>query len=248
MRKTFFILLMAMHVQLVFGQETPGQDENWQEVFFNSPDVALPLLIDAAARNSAEVEVLEASNQIAQDQLSLEKKELLRGVRLHSAYSYGSMVNVFDREALNNLNAFSQDARSMYTVGVSIGYSLEQLFGGRRLRVHQREMQLKQVEAQRRIGERDLRKEIIALYQELKLARKVLEHSQEAMQSANVSKNLAERQFRSGQIKVDEQMAVNELYSNAFLAHEQAKSKYQTALLYLEEAIGMTIENLMSRK
>lgn len=249
MKNYLLTLILSMHVLLVFGQSTPPQQEEWQAKFFSSPDFAIPLLVDAAILNSPELEVLETTRKASQNQLKLAKKEPLRTINLNASYGYGTM-NYFmgDEGQLNNFLPFNLDARSQYAIGLGVSYNLEQLTGGRRLRVQNQELMVQQTEAERKQGERVIRQNVIVLYQELVLAKVSLDHYQDALQTAYVNSQLADKQFREGDIRIEEQMAVHDMYNNAKLAQVQAANKYETALLMLEETIGMTINTLMNSK
>ncbi|MCC9138832.1 TolC family protein [Pontibacter silvestris] len=249
MKKHLITLILSMHVLLVFGQTNPTQQrEEWQAKFFSSPDFAIPLLVDAAIMNSPDIEILETTRKASKNQLKLAKKEPLRSIRLSASYGYGSMNNWFDESQLNNFSPFNLDARSQYALGIGINYNLEQLTGGRRLRVQNQELMVQQSEAQRKQGERVIRQNVIVLYQELVLAKVSLDHFQDALQTAYVNSQLVDKQFREGNIRVEEQMAVQDVYNNAKLAQVQASNQYETALLMLEETIGMTINTLMNSK
>jgi len=57
---------------------------------------------------------------------------------------------------------------------------------------------------------------------------------------------LAEKQFKEGNMQVNEQMTTNQLYTTALLAAEQAKNTYQTNLMLLEEMVGIPVLPLLN--
>jgi outer membrane protein TolC len=147
----------------------------------------------------------------------------------------------------SQLNAFTLPARAQYNTGVNLLVPLEALSSRRNL-VHKQELILQQAAAERKMGESEIRREVIVLYQSLTLAKANLQHYQDAVQSASISKKLADTKFRGGEIQIDEQMAAMDLYSKAVLAQEEAKNKYQTALLLLEDLVGKPLNQLLSDK
>ncbi|MDQ4140285.1 MAG: hypothetical protein M3142_07145, partial [Bacteroidota bacterium] len=80
MKKILLSLLFSFNIILVFGQNNLKTAEDWQEKFFKSPEVSLPLLIDAAIKYSAQIEKLDAAKQIAYDNIRLSRKQVLNGL------------------------------------------------------------------------------------------------------------------------------------------------------------------------
>lgn len=253
MKRTITTLLFAMHVLLVLGQTKPEQKEQQpvdpMERFFTSSDYALPLLYDAAMKYSAEIENAEAAKQIATEEIKLGKRQILSGIGIGSNYSYGTWFQYMGNgETMpNQWNAFSQPVRSNWNVGLNMSFSLMNILN-RRNEINKRQMGLKQAEADRQLVEREIRKEVIELYQQLVLSRDVLQNYQDAFQSATVNKEISDKRFREGEIQVAEQIEAMEYYNEASLSLQEAKNTYMTNLLLLEERIGMTINTLITGK
>jgi outer membrane protein TolC len=243
-------LALAFQTLLALGQTTPKRDENWQEKFFKSSEVVLPILIDAAIKYSAHVENLDITKQIVIANQKLEKKRILNGLSVGSSYSYGSTYNVVSGTGtvpIGGGNPFNLPTQSLYNVGVQGGVSLYTLLG-RRYELQKQTLALKQADANRKIGEREVRQAVINLYQQITLARAEQEISQETYQTASVRFKLAEKQFASRDIEVNDMFAVQEFYSRARVARETARINYETSFLLMEELIGMKITDLMSEK
>ncbi|QCR22505.1 TolC family protein [Pontibacter sp. SGAir0037] len=259
MKKTLLYLLFIFHMPLAFGQTQPQtqttsptqtkQDPNWQVRLFTQ-HIALPKLIDAAIKRSAEVKVLETEKQIAVEDLKLTKKNIFSAVSLVSGYNYGTLPYFGTNQAeVNQINAFALDARAQYTVGVNINLPLDVALGRRTSgsSVLRQKLMLQQAEASKGVQEDKIRQDVIKLYQELVLAKSVLQHYQDALQSADITKKITEKQFRDGNVKFEEQLAAIKFYNEAVLEQEEAKNAYQTALLLMEEMIGMTLNELMNQ-
>jgi len=237
---------MALCTFLAFSQTKPDSTGTRMELFFTSPNMALPLLFDAAIAHAAEMEQLQASKEIAQENITQGKRQVLSGIGMGAGYNYGSRIRYSDTDQSSNpWNPFDVPVQPYYNIGVNVSFSLLNIIN-RRSEVNKRVQALKQVESNEKLTEREIRKEVITLYQELVLARKVMETTQDAYQSASLSKQIAEQRFSQGQIQVDEQMEVIDYHSKAALALEEAKNTYITSYLLLEERIGTTIQNLMN--
>jgi outer membrane protein TolC len=98
----------------------------------------------------------------------------------------------------------------------------------------------------RRERENLLRQQLIPLYQNVLLARKVLTLQQEAHVNALTSQKLAEKQFRQGQLSLQEFSAAGSQLTAVSVAQETARTQYDTAFLLLEEVVGAKISTLMT--
>lgn len=249
---TRIVLCLAIISQtlIAFGQSKPKPADNWQEKFFQSSDIVLPILIDATIKYSAQIEHLDAAKQIALANQSIERKRVLSGLSIGSSYSYGSVYNLVDptgARPVGGTNPFNLPAQSLYNVGVQAGVSLATLLG-RRYELQKQELGLKQADANRKLGEREIRRSVINLYQEIVLAKAEQEISEEAYQTANLRFKLAEKQFASREIQVNEIVTVQEFYARARIVRETAHIRYETAFLLMEELIGMKVIDLMNGK
>ena len=248
MRKALFLLL-AVVATPGWGQTVPAENDA-VFTFFNVPEKVLPRLYEAAAKHSADLARLEARKGVANEDLKLSRKHVLNMVSVVSNYNYGSLPYFATADANGSsrpafvTNPFSQGARAVYTVGMNLVVPLD-MVAGRRSTVHRQELMVTQAEAERDDGEMKIRTAVIEQYQALTLARIVMQHYRDALQSANVNKKIADKKFREGEIKVDEQITAIDFYNKAVLAEAEAKSKYQTAVLLMENMIGGFINTLM---
>lgn len=250
MRKAFFFFFLGLASVPGWGQAVPARKPADAATFFSAPEQVLPRLFDAALQHSADIARLEAGKGVANEDLTLSRKRLLNMVSLTSSYNYGSLP-YFATADINGTvqpafvtNPFSQGARAVYSAGVNLAVPLDVL-AGRRSTVHRQELIVTQAEAERDAAAMKVRAEVIAQYQALTLARTVMQHYQDALQSAAINKKIADKKFKEGEIQVDEQIVAIDFYNKAVLAEAEAKSKYQTAVLLLENLIGTPINTLM---
>lgn len=246
MKKLTLTMVLVMHVLLAYSQQEPETIGTRMDIFFNSPDVALPLLFNAATEHAVELERLDAQIQISQEEIKLSKRQILSGINVGGGYNYGSRFRYSENEQVSSpWNPFILPVQANYNVGVNVGIPLLSIIN-RRSEIKKRMLVLEQVESDVKLTQREIRQEIIMMYQELVLAKKIMENAQDAYQSASISKQIAEKRFSQGELQVDEQMQIIDMHSKAALAVEQAKSTYLTNYILLEERIGITIQNLMN--
>lgn len=248
MIKRILAILLGLVALPGWSQTVPVKTETSSALFFSAPEKVLPRLFDAAIQHSGEVTRLEAGKGIANEDLKLSRKHLLNMLSVTSSYNYGSLPYFATADATARpvyvTNPFSQGARAVYSAGVNLAVPLD-VVAGRRSTVHRQELMVTQAEAERSAAEMKIKAEVIEQYQALTLARTTVQHYQDALQSANINKKIADKKFKEGEIQVDEQITAIDFYNKAVLAEAEAKSKYQTAVLLMENMIGMPINALM---
>jgi len=248
---TLWLLLAAApasYAQLASPSAASSQADGLT-TFFTSPEKVLPRLYEAAIAHSGEIERVEATKQVANEDLKLTRKRLLSTIGLASNYSYGTTPFYGGSESPTyfNFNPFSYGARSQYLVGVNAVVPLDLLLM-RNTMVRRQEQVVNQAAGMRKVSEATIRQQVIVQYQALVLARATQQAAQEAWQSASINKKIADKRFRDGDIQIDEQMAVQDFYSKAVQAQAEAQNRYQTAQLLLEDMIGTSINNIILGK
>ena len=253
MKRLILSIFLSLQVLIALGQ-TEGQNRpnDWQEKFFQSSEEVLPILFEAAIKNSAQVEKLDLGKEIALQESKIIRKEIFTNVSLGGTYTYGTSFNllrfanpgqVFDPEMLG-FNAFKLPSSAQYGTGLTVGLPIGQ-FLTRHNKIKRQELIQKQFFAESKNTEMEIRKVVIGLYQNIVLAKAELELNQEAFQTASVHYKLAEKQLASGEIMLSEMSVIQETYTRAAIAKETAKVKYETTFLYMEELIGMRIKDLL---
>ena len=255
MIRNTLLLLLLVGVHTSWGQQAPatgavrGQDA--LQAFFSSPDIVLPRLYEAAIAHSGEIERLNAGKAVAEEDVKIAKKRILSIVGLSTSYTYGSLPYFSSANDAGSpryvYNPFGLGARAQFVGGFVVSAPLD-ILASRQASIRRQELIVDQTVAQRKTTETALHQQVILQYQALVLARAVQLTAQESMQSASISKKIADKRFKDGDIQVDEQMAAQDLYSRAMLAQEEARNRYQTAQLLLEDLIGTSINNIMLGK
>lgn len=219
-------------------------EESWKEVFFNKPERALALLTAAAIRNSPAVRSMELEKAIYGEDLQLARLNILNGVSLGSTYSYGNLTSIqlIDPASPNQFNTFSS---GRYSVGASVAVPLDRVFGRRHL-IGKERLQMERAESVRREREAAVRQQVLQLYQQVLLAKKVLAVYEESLVTAQMNQLLAEKSFRRGQDPMAELTAANNQFAQANIARETAASQYTVYFLTLEAVAGGRISILMT--
>jgi len=247
MKKISLALLISLNGFMAFAQTTTPLESDWEKKLFIS-EYALPLLMEAAIAHAPELQNADATNLIAVEQRKVIRKNFYSGFSLNSAYQYGTLRNWGSTtEPISSLNAFNQPIQAQYFAGFSIALPLGQLLSRHNLTKIQ-DLTISQTVENRKIVERSIRQLVITRYQAMVLAKGQLELHQEAFQSAVVSQEIANRQFKRGSILIDAMSTVQQTYTTAAVALQSAKVNYETSLLMMEETIGTKITDLIQSK
>ncbi len=217
---------------------------NWQAVFFDAPGVALPRLTAAALKHSALLRATGLDKDISDQDLALARKNLLASVELVGNYNYGNLasISLVDPQRPNQFNTFSSNR---YFAGVNFVLPLDRLLGRTNL-LQRGELLSERNEALYHERENLLRQQLIQLYQNVLLARRLLTLRQEAFVAVQTSYQLAERQFRQGQLLLVTFSQVSTQLTDANIAQTTARAQYDTSFLLLEEVVGARISTLLA--
>lgn len=245
MRKLWFCLAFSLHATLALSQQTnSAPPETWQTVFFEMPTKALPLLTKAAIEHSAQLNALEVEKSINQLDVKLTKQKILDAVSFGGSYTYGNLSSVALADPLNS-NQFNTFSSSRYSTGVLLALPLGQIVG-RGNQIRKEELNLRHTEAVRQDREDQIRQQLISLYQNVLLARKLLTIQQDAYVTVQTRYDLAERQFRQGQMLLADYSQAATTLTAAAVAQEAARNQYNTSFMLLEEVVGTKISSLMT--
>ncbi len=254
MKKLILSLFLSLQCLIVPAQ-TQGQisQNDWQEKFFQSSEVILPLLFDAAIKNSGQQESLELGREMAYEESKIIRKEIFTNISIGGNYSYGTSLNMlrFGSNFQNidmdmfGFNAFRLPSSAMYSTGLTVALPVGQ-FLTRHNKIKRHELLQKSIMAESKSSQMEIRKVVIGLYQDIVLAKAELELNQDAYQTASVHYKLAEKQLASGEIMLSEMSVIQETYTRAAIAKETAKVRYETTFLYMEELIGMRVKDLLN--
>ncbi|MBO2008258.1 TolC family protein [Hymenobacter negativus] len=246
-KKLLGSFVLTLHTAVAFGQNKPAPaNEGWQTVFFESPAMALPLLMNAAIQHSAALKAMEIEKSIGQQEVKIAKKSILSGVALGAGYTYGNLTSIALADP-GNPNQFATYSSGRYSTGVTVSLPIDRIVTQGNL-VKKQVLSVDRTEAMRQEQENQLRQRIISLYQNVLLARKVLNLRQESYVTVQTTYRLAEKQFRQGQMTLTELSSANAQLNDMSVAQETARNQYDTAFLLLEEVVGAQISTLMTAK
>ncbi|WP_046243468.1 TolC family protein [Hymenobacter terrenus] len=245
-RKLLGGLVLVLHTSLAQAQAQPTPNSSWQTIFFDSPATALPLLTAAAVQHSAQLKGMETEKAISQQDLKIAKKSILGSLALAGTFNYGNLAGgaVPDPDSPGQ---FATVNSVRYSTGVSLSLPLDRIVNRNHL-IKKQELFYERNESFRQERENVVRQQLIPLYQNVLLAKKLLTLRQEASVASQTNYKLAERQFRQGQLSLTAFSEANGQYTDATIAEVTARNQYDTAFMLLEEVVGTKISSLMTTR
>ena len=116
---------------------------------------------------------------------------------------------------------------------------------GRKNQIHVSELQSKMSEGERDNAKLYIKGEVIRMYQEMKLAQKLLLISAKSKQTAFVNYSLAEKTFIRGNGDLDQLSRLHDIFSKASAQFETDINRFQTNYLQVQEYAGVKLANLI---
>ena len=242
-------VVLALHAWLAVAQTPDKPATDWQTTFFESPGVALPLLTTAAIQHSAALKTIQIEQSINQQDIRIVKKNLLNTVSLGGSYTYGNLATIgyTGSQTPGGPGQANAPSSSRYYGGVNVAVPIDRLTNHGAL-VKKEQLNLQRTQSVQQEREEVIRQQVIQLYQNVLLARKVLALRQDSYVSAQTNSRLAEKQFRQGQLTLVEFTQASGQFAEVSIAQETARNQYDTAFMLLEEYVGGKIATLISNR
>jgi outer membrane protein TolC len=211
-------------------------------------DDFLPLLIEAAIKYSPQVKRSANSVDVATSNLHISKNAIFSGLGVNSSYNYGTNYS-----AVNNpggvgsaTNTFTTSQSGFYNLGVVVQLPLISILNRKHL-LKAGQAQINMAKADQESVNMAIKEDVIRQYQELKLAKKILELSNNSLQTAQSNAIMAEKQFLQNQIAIDQASGVQQAYNKAKIEYETSLNSFQTIFMQLEAYIGVNLTTLLQK-
>jgi len=239
------LLLMPGAAALAQTSAATKPAENWQTTFFEAPTVAVPQLMVAAIKHSAAIKSISIEQSINKEDLKIAQKNILNSVALGASYNYGNLSSIGGVQTGPNgqvgLNTYSS---GRYFAGVNLAVPIDRLVTRGSL-IRKERLNLERTQSVQQEREDVIRQQVITLYQNVLLTRKLLTLRQESYVNAQTSYRLAEKQFRQGQLALTDFNQASSLFTDVNIAQEAARNQYDTAFMLLEEYVGEKIATII---
>ncbi len=207
-------------------------------------DQLLPTLINAAQKFSPEIRRIGSSIDLAISNQKINKNSIYSGLSLQSSYYYGTNYSAVN--ALNNTNVLTTSQTGFYNIGIGLQLPITHIISRKHL-IKSSQSQIDMVSAEKDNAEIFVRQEVIRLYQELKLAHRIMLISRVNRQAAEINYKMAEKDFLQGQITVEQNSRVLDIFNKAKIDYETFVNKFQTTIMMLDAYTGTSFSNLLNQ-
>ncbi len=214
-------------------------DSSWAEL--RLPPLAV--LIETTLDNSPQIKYQKSIILRDKENIKERKKRWTNRIFMDAGYSYTNNFSFTDINAnTGNVESFALRNGGSYRAGVTVRLGLYDFVGAKhmtRVAIHEKNAS----ESQLMLLERQITWQVTQLYKNLQLAQTLLRIKSEKMQTLALQRQMAEKEFTQGQIKIAELSRLTELASNAHQEFEQGKNTYEKAYLELEQFVGKSLKN-----
>jgi len=211
-------------------------------------DELLPLLIDAAIKNSPQIKRHTNNMKVAESNLKVSKNVIFNGITVGGNYHYGTNYSaVTDQTSYENtLNRLTMVQSGFYSLGGGLSIPLTSILNRKHF-IRANRAQIEMVENDKDISALSIKQDVIGLYQAFKLSHKLLALNAANRQAFQVNYNLAEKEFLQGQLSVSEVSRMLDMFNKSKMEYETSLNTFQTNLIQLETFTGVTLTSLLQQ-
>ncbi len=212
-------------------------------------DELLPMLIDSAIKNSGVIKSADANIELWQENEKINKKAILNGISFVSSYNYGTTgdISIGSENGIpSQLANFSSSKSDRYNIGISLQLPLGNLLARKNI-IRTTRLQQQISKGAKESNILYLKQEILHLYQEMKLAHKLMLILSNTKQVTYVNYSLLNKSFKRGDGDIEQLSRLQEFYNKACTDYEGALNRFQTNYLQLEMYTGIALSNLLSQ-
>lgn len=205
-------------------------------------DQLLPQLIMAAQKFSPEIKRLSSGIEFAKANQRISKNSIYDRFSLLASYHYGTNYSAVNET--NSLNRFTTVQTGFYNLGVGLQLPISQILNRKHLE-KATQVQIEMATYEKENTNLYIKQRIIEYYQELKLAHKLMLISINNRQAAQVNYKMSERDFLQGQITVEQNARILDIYNKSRIEYETYLNKFQTSMMELDAYSGISFSSLL---
>lgn len=202
----------------------------------------LDTLISAALEFSPILKGKEAQIGRSEAEVKIRKREWSNRVFTDAGGGYAnnySVLTVANGDA-GGFESVALGSGNSMRVGVTARISLFDVLGRNQL-IERAKAEKEMNEFGLQVAEQELKALITQVYTQLKLGKKLVEVNTRTFYTLSAQLEMAEKEFRQGEIHITELARVTEIKSKAEVALEQAKANYENLYYQLEILVGQDL-------
>lgn len=212
------------------------------KVFSN--DQLLPQLITAAQKFSPEIKRLSSGVDFAIANKKISKNAIFDRISVLASYYYGTNYSAVNES--NSLNRFSTVQTGFYNLGVGVQLPVSQIINRRHFE-KATQSQIDMANYEKENTNLYIKQRVIEYYQDLKLSHKLMLISSNNRQAAQINYKIGERDFLQGQITVEQNARLLDIYNKSRIDFETYLNKFQTSLMQLDAYTSISFSTMLNQ-
>jgi len=208
----------------------------------------LPLLdslVGAALRNAPVIQLCAAEIARNEAEVKVRKREWSNRVFTDAGGSYANNYSVLTVASDGGgFESVALGSGNVVRAGITARLSLFDLIGRNQL-VKRAEAERQMSESQLLQARQDVTSIVTQLYTELKLAQRLVTINTQTVQTLRAQIEMAEKEFRQGEIHITELARITEIKSKSEAALATAQSNYENLYRQMEIIVGTSLSNLL---
>lgn len=206
----------------------------------------LGVLLDSAYQHSPALHGQETMIKMREFQVKSQKLDWTKNIEGFSEWRYGS----FDYVTISQSGATigtDQNVSNRFNVGTRIMLNgLDLINHGRKVKIAKE--QLKYEEFKFNEMKQMIAREVIKLWNMLITFERIIDLKAKHQTTQKINLQVAEKQFVSGEITIDELSRVSEVMHNADEEFELTKQQFREAYMLLEEIVGVSLSDITRQR
>ncbi len=187
----------------------------------------LNVLIDSALVHSPQIDFFSSEVTRREYEVGIVKKDWARSIIV----GYSQTAGTFG-------NTLSDQLNTGYQFSINVAFPLS-TFYGRGDRVGAAEAILESAKNSKADMQMQVRNQVVELYNQLMLSHRLLQIHSDARQTAIMLMEIAQKQFREGELPVSQFSNTTDLFSSVQNEYEKARTGFETSYLRLERLVGV---------
>lgn len=203
----------------------------------------LSALKDSAVANAPQVQFESLKTDFYRYNVKTAKRNIWENMGFNAQVDRGNYYFNDKQEDQGDQFYFRESRRYNFLFGVYLKLPLSSIID-RRNRINKEKKWVEISMARKRQVEKEIRREVVRLYNDLIQSQRILKISNDYLQWTYAQMKMAENQFVNGQISVAEMTRLKEFQRRGQTEYEKQRASFKSAYDQLQELVGMKFNKI----
>ena len=203
----------------------------------------LSALKDSAVANAPQVQFENLKTDFYRYNVKTAKRDIWENMGLNAEVNRGRFYFNNFNEGQDDRFYLSKSRRTNYLFGIFLKLPISSIID-RRNRINKEKKWVEISMARQRQVEKEIRREVVRLYNELIQSQRILKISNDYLQWTFAQMKMAENQFINGQLSVAEMTRLKEFQRRGQTEYEKQRASFKSAYDQLQELVGMKFNKI----